>query len=35
MNAAMLAVIYGNAIAPPNATELEVVRLAAPLLWVE
>jgi len=32
MNAAMLAVIYGNAIAPPNATELEVVR--CPLFWV-
>ena len=27
MNAAMLAVIYGNAIAPPNATDVEVVRL--------
>ena len=26
MNAAMLAVIYGNAIAPPNATDVEVVR---------
>lgn len=26
MNAAMLAVIYGGAIAPQNATEIEVVR---------
>ncbi len=26
MNAAMLAVIYGDAIAPQNATELEIVR---------
>ena len=32
MNAAMLAVIYGNAIAPPNATELEAVR--CPLFWI-
>ena len=28
MNAAMLAVIYGNSIAPPNATDIAVVRSA-------
>ena len=35
MNAAMLAVIYGNAIAPPNATDVDVVRplLSQPRTW--